>query len=110
MYFCQTTRRILLTSTRSPTGVTSLCTAASNHRPNFKPTSIPTSTPYGLLRPLGRPANQIRTKMGDNPAPEAAPFRLTKVDKWVLAQTDDEYTPHTWDELREIIGTVRSGN
>lgn len=47
--------------------------------------------------------------MGDNPAPEAAPFPLTKVDKWVLSQTDDEYTCHTWDELREIIGTVRSG-
>lgn len=52
--------------------------------------------------------------MGDNSAPEKAPekeapFPLTKVDKWVLSQTDDEYTPHTWDELREIIGTVRSG-
>lgn len=52
--------------------------------------------------------------MGDNSAPEKAPekeapFPLTKVDKWVLSQTDHEYTPHTWDELREIIGTVRSG-
>ncbi|AEO68986.1 uncharacterized protein THITE_2118898 [Thermothielavioides terrestris NRRL 8126] len=40
--------------------------------------------------------------MGEN-ATEEAPFPLTEVDKWVLSQTDDEFTYHTWDELRQLI-------
>ncbi|KAK1831723.1 hypothetical protein QBC39DRAFT_350769 [Podospora conica] len=109
MSFWQTTRRIILTPStssqpgRSPTGVTSLWTATNNNRPNFKPPPISTSKPYGPLRFLRHPANQTRTKMGNNSAPEEAPFPLTEVDKWVLSQTDDEYTCHTWDDLRKII-------
>ncbi|KAK3357733.1 hypothetical protein B0T25DRAFT_566989 [Lasiosphaeria hispida] len=44
--------------------------------------------------------------MGDSSAPEQAPeapFPLTDTDKWVLSLTDDEYTYHTWDDLRNII-------
>ncbi|KAK5663892.1 hypothetical protein OQA88_100 [Cercophora sp. LCS_1] len=42
--------------------------------------------------------------MGDNSsAPQDAPFPLTEVDKWVLSQTDEEYSYHTWDELCNII-------
>ncbi|KAK3302531.1 uncharacterized protein B0T15DRAFT_514557 [Chaetomium strumarium] len=40
--------------------------------------------------------------MGEN-VKEEAPFPLTDVDKWVLSQTDEEFTYHTWDELRQII-------
>ena len=40
--------------------------------------------------------------MGDN-AVEEAPFPLTEVDKWVLSQTDEEYTYHTWDNLCHLI-------
>ncbi len=36
---------------------------------------------------------------------EEAPFPLTEVDKWVLSQTDEEFHLHSWDELREIIGS-----
>lgn len=43
------------------------------------------------------------TQMGENAKDEAAPFPLTDVDKWVLSQTDDEFTYHTWDELRQLI-------
>jgi hypothetical protein len=43
--------------------------------------------------------------MGEN-VKEEAPFPLTDVDKWVLSQTDEEFTYHTWDELREIIRTA----
>jgi len=39
--------------------------------------------------------------------PEEVPFPLTEVDKWVLSQTDEEYTYHTWDELFEVIGMDR---
>jgi hypothetical protein len=48
--------------------------------------------------------------MGDSSAPEAAPFPLTDVDKWVLSQTDDEYKWHTWEDLGKIIGMFRCGN
>jgi hypothetical protein len=32
------------------------------------------------------------------------PFKLTPLDRQVLAQTDEEYQAHTWEELKEIIG------
>ena len=37
---------------------------------------------------------------------EEAPFPLTETDRWVLSQTDEEFRRHTWDELKEIIGTT----
>jgi hypothetical protein len=33
-----------------------------------------------------------------------SPFALTAVDRAVLAMTDAEFHPHTWDELKQIIG------
>lgn len=35
----------------------------------------------------------------------AAPFNLTDVDRQVLAQTDDKFILHDWDDLKSIIGT-----
>lgn len=35
---------------------------------------------------------------------EAPPFHLTERDKWLLSITDEEFTPHTWEDLKEIIG------
>ncbi|ETI20437.1 hypothetical protein G647_08472 [Cladophialophora carrionii CBS 160.54] len=32
-----------------------------------------------------------------------SPFALTAVDRAVLAMTDEEFRPHTWDELKQII-------
>jgi hypothetical protein len=46
--------------------------------------------------------------MGDSSNGEEAPFPLTDVDRLVLSQTDEEYTPHTWDGLRELLGTAIS--
>ena len=43
--------------------------------------------------------------MGENTR-EEAPFPLTEVDRWVLSQTDEEFTYHGWEELRELIGTA----
>jgi len=39
------------------------------------------------------------------PLEESFPFPLTETDKRVLSQTDDEFQLHTWDELKEIVGT-----
>ena len=33
-----------------------------------------------------------------------APFNLTDVDRKLLSQTDEEYIPHSWEELKEIVG------
>lgn len=45
--------------------------------------------------------------MGDQGSLQAladAPFPLTEVDKWVLAQSDEDYRLHDWEDLRHIIG------
>jgi hypothetical protein len=40
--------------------------------------------------------------IGQQDAP--LPFNLTDLDRQILAQTDDEFQPHSWDELKQIIG------
>ena len=35
---------------------------------------------------------------------EELPFPLTDVDRHNLSLTDAEFVPHTWDELKQIIG------
>ena len=50
--------------------------------------------------------------MGDIPKLTAAEeeefkaFDLTDVDRWVLAQTDEEFKKHGWEELKDIIGQL----
>ena len=36
-------------------------------------------------------------------APQTA-FNLTPLDHQLLAMKDEDYVPHDWDELRDIIG------
>ncbi|KAL1847199.1 hypothetical protein Plec18167_002042 [Paecilomyces lecythidis] len=37
-------------------------------------------------------------------APNApAPFNLTSVDRQILSMTDEEYVPHDWENLKELI-------
>lgn len=43
---------------------------------------------------------------GDDVKVIDAPFPLTDTDKYVLSQTDEEYSYHYWDELKEIIGRL----
>ena len=33
-----------------------------------------------------------------------ATFFLTDTDKAILAQTDEEFEPHTWTDMKSIIG------
>lgn len=35
---------------------------------------------------------------------EEFPFPLTDVDRHNLSITDDQFKPHTWEELKQIIG------
>jgi hypothetical protein len=46
--------------------------------------------------------------MGDTAKDEEAPFPLTDVDRMVLSQTDEEFVAHTWEGLRELLGTAIS--
>ena len=32
------------------------------------------------------------------------PFNLTDVDRETLAQTDEEFIPHSWEDLKDIVG------
>lgn len=40
----------------------------------------------------------------DNKVPEKPAFNLTVLDKWILAQTDESFKMHDWEDLRQIIG------
>lgn len=42
--------------------------------------------------------------MGSIQDEKPPPFHLTEVDRQILAQTDDEFVYHDWDELKDIIG------
>lgn len=42
--------------------------------------------------------------MAEGEAPDAIPFDLTETDRINLAQGDEKFTPHNWEDLREIIG------
>lgn len=33
-----------------------------------------------------------------------APFNLTAVDRQILSMTDEEFVPHDWENLKELIG------
>lgn len=54
----------------------------------------------------------MTTKMNGTPhdAPflpeeiESAGWNLTDVDRMLLKQTDEEYEPHDWEELKAIVG------
>jgi hypothetical protein len=37
-----------------------------------------------------------------------APFPLAAVDREQFALSDDEFKPHSWDELKQIIGVASS--
>ena len=36
---------------------------------------------------------------------EDLPFNLTDRDRKILSLTEEEFHPHTWEELKQIIGT-----
>ena len=39
---------------------------------------------------------------------QSPPFNLTDTDRVILAQTDEEFEPHSWEELKEIVSTQPS--
>ena len=41
---------------------------------------------------------------------DALPFNLTDVDRATLAQTDEEFIPHSWEELKAIVGLCCLGS
>ena len=45
--------------------------------------------------------------MGAQMQPDSIPFPLTDTDRQYLAAGDAKYKPHTWDDVRKIIG-IRS--
>ncbi|KAF3051419.1 hypothetical protein E8E11_006878 [Didymella keratinophila] len=57
---------------------------------------------------------EFQAKWKSNPDPAALPFprdnppfALTAIDTHQLSLTDDEYTPHSWDNLTHLIATGR---
>lgn len=39
---------------------------------------------------------------------ENPPFELSDADREVLSQQDEDFVPHTWDELQQVIGKFDS--
>ncbi|KAK3954151.1 hypothetical protein QBC32DRAFT_337053 [Pseudoneurospora amorphoporcata] len=54
------------------------------------------------LPPLSKQPPANHPNADPNPVDES-PFPLTAVDKWVLSQTDEEFSYHSWEELRTLI-------
>ena len=48
---------------------------------------------------MGDPHKTVPSVNGD-----PLPFNLTDVDRATLAQTDEEFIPHSWQELKDIVG------
>lgn len=68
--------------------------------------------PFARINTIARFHTQPCFRMGDIPSNDASieekyPFHLTELDKWTLAQTDEEFKKHDWDELKRIIGESR---
>ena len=51
---------------------------------------------------MGAIPGDVPFKDGDA---ELANWNLTEVDRMLLKQTDEEYIPHDWEELKWIVGT-----
>ena len=45
--------------------------------------------------------------MAEAKEPEAIPFELTETDLENLAGGDEKFTPHSWEDLKHIIGSTR---
>ena len=37
---------------------------------------------------------------------QQVPFNLTDLDKECLSQTDEEFIPHDWQDLKKIVGKL----
>lgn len=35
---------------------------------------------------------------------QTVPFNLSELDREVLSQTDDEFRPHDWEDIKRIVG------
>lgn len=44
--------------------------------------------------------------MAPDETPASAPFPLTALDRELLSMSNDDFHPHTWEELKQIIGMV----
>ncbi|KAF2834562.1 hypothetical protein M501DRAFT_943939 [Patellaria atrata CBS 101060] len=45
--------------------------------------------------------------MSRSDQPSSAPFKLTALDRAILSQTDEEFQPHTWENLKTLIAENR---
>lgn len=53
------------------------------------------------------PQQKLSKANGDS---DPLPFNLTDVDRATLAQTDEEFIPHSWEELKDIVGLYSLGS
>lgn len=44
--------------------------------------------------------------MAPDEALASTPFPLTALDREILSMSDDDFHPHTWEELKQIIGMI----
>ena len=48
---------------------------------------------------MATPMDQVTV----TPSGQTLPFNLTDLDREVLAQTDEEFEPHDWEDLKAIV-------
>jgi hypothetical protein len=59
---------------------------------------------FPASRVVGCRKSPYRDMILSSDADTVAPFQLSDIDRRQLASTDESFNPHTWDELKVIIG------
>lgn len=72
----------------------------NTQRLGFKPTNMGDTITTEVPPPEKSPEEPSEEETDEEP-----PFPLTPMDKWILAQTDEEFARHDWQSLRDIIGS-----
>lgn len=80
------------------------------HRPrNASPNGVCSSSSWGSILSSILSVLDIQTMTTEPPPsppppPAPPPFHLTERDHYVLSLTDEQFQPHSWEDLKAIIG------
>jgi hypothetical protein len=88
---------------RVPTLTAALVDRMAARSPIVSGTTRQTNRSEGAVR--GVSGGDSKDEMSFASQDAALPFPLTETDRYNLGLTDDQFHPHTWEELKQIIGT-----
>ena len=69
---------------------------------------LPSSFTCKILKTMS--AIKVAQQKLSNAEGDPLPFNLTDVDRATLAQSDEDFIPHSWEELKDIVGLYPIGS